>query len=141
MSILEVGDVVSKVGKAIDDNTESGEERQQQLSNRHAVDMASDNLLSKIVRPITLWYLGLLEGIIVIASVCGVVIDIAIVSQVGLLFASAVGFYFDSKRRERIADKNASANMKLKEIELKHSEKMERRQFREDRRERRRERK
>ena len=44
MSLLEVGDVVGKVGKAIDDNTESGEERQQQLSNRHAVDMASDKI-------------------------------------------------------------------------------------------------
>ncbi len=139
MSILDIGNVVDKVGKAVDNNTESGEERQQQLSNRHAVDMASDNLLSKIVRPITLWYLGLLEGIIVIASVCGVVIDIAIVSQVGLLFGSAVGFYFHSKKGERIADKNASANMKLKAIELKHAEKMERRQFIEDRRERRRE--
>ncbi len=141
MGLLDIGDAVSKVGKTIDDNTESGEERQQQLSNRHAVDMASDNLLSKIVRPITLMFLGVLEGIIVISSVCGVVINAAIVYQVGALFASAVGFYFDSKRRERIADKNASTNMKLKQIELKHSEKMERKQFREDRRERRRERK
>jgi len=141
MSLLEIGDVVSKAGKAVDNNTESGEERQQQLSNRHAVDMASDNLLSKIIRPVTLIFLALMEAVIVIAAVNGVKIDWAITSQVGVLFGSAVGFYFDSKRRERIADKNASANMKLKETELKHAEKMERRQFREDRRERRRERK
>jgi len=141
MSLSEIRNVVSKVGKAIDDNTESGEERQQQLSNRHAVDMSSDNWLSKSIRPATLIFLALMEAVIVIASVNGVVIDIAITSQVGLLLGSAVGFYFDSKRRERIADKNASANMKLKESELKHAEKMERRQFREERKEKRRERK
>ena len=128
-----VGDLVSKVGKGIDDNVESGEERQQQLSDRHRVDMASDNKLSKAIRPMTLIFLAVMEAVIVISAVNGVSIDIAITSQVGLLLGSAVGFYFDSKRRERIADKNASANMELKKMEMKETKRENRRDARAER--------
>ena len=128
-----VGNLVDKVGGNIDKNFESGEERQQQLSDRHRVDMSSDNKLSKMIRPMTLIFLGLMEAVIVVAAVMGVSIDIAITSQVGLLLGSAVGFYFDSKKKERIAEKNAAANMEIKKMEMKETKRENRRDARAER--------
>lgn len=144
-----VGDLVSKVGDAADKNFESGEERQQQLTARHAADMASDSWLSKNVRPMTLIFLMACELAIVIGSLFGAEIDIAITSQVGTLLFGAFSWYFYSKKGERIADKqvssnikiaekNAAANVEIKKMEIKELNKQNRR---EDRRRRREERK
>lgn len=133
----DVTNLVKAGGKVADDLTESGEERQAQLTERLRIDMASDNWLSKSIRPLILLGLFVLEIIIVVAAAMGVEIDVAVTSQVGLLFGAAIGFYFDSKRRERIAGKNADANMKIKQIEAKeearqkkHERKMERKERR-----------
>jgi len=128
MSLKDATKIIQATGKAIDDNTESGEERQQQLTERLKIDMGSDNKLSKSIRPITLIFLLLLEGFIVVTEgAFGFEIDVATKTQVGLLLGAALGFYFDSKKQERIAQKNASANIQLEKIRVKAEIKEKRR--------------
>jgi hypothetical protein len=128
------------IGGAIaDDLIESGEERQAVLSERHKADMGSDSWLSKSVRPITLLVLLGLQILIVLLSSFGFHADPTIVGQHGLLLFGAFSFYFHSKKIERVAEKNAAANVKMEEIRIKHSNKMERKEVRAERRSARRE--
>lgn len=113
---------VDSIGNAIDKNVESGEERQEQLSNRHAVDMKSDSWLSKNVRPVTLLALLVLEIFFGVASTFGYTPTDAILLQHGTLMVAAIGFYFNSKKGERIAQKNVEANIALAEANVKIKE-------------------
>lgn len=134
-------DLVNTIFKGadkVDEFTESAEERQATLSERHKTDMASDNWLSKSIRPITLIVLLGLQMIMVILSAFGRHVDPAIVSQHGVLLLGAFSFYFHSKKVERVAEKNAAANIKIEEMRLKHSQKIERKEIRAENRARRR---
>ena len=50
-------ELVSTVGKAVDKNTTTRHEEEQERSERHKLDMASDSFLSKAVRPFVLIFL------------------------------------------------------------------------------------
>lgn len=113
-----VGNIV-KGAEIVDDFHESGEERQKALSDRHSVDMASDNFLSKTIRPITLIWLLALETLVVLLDSFGYSVDVTTKGQVGVLLLSAFGFYFQSKKNERVAEKNAKANIELERIKTK----------------------
>ncbi len=127
MSLKDVIGIVDSAGNAVDKNFESGEERSKELSSRHQTDMQSDSFLSKNIRPMTLIFLMICELAIIVAAIMGITIDIAITSQVGVLLFGAFSFYFNSKKAERVADKNASANMEMKKMELKAQIKADRR--------------
>ena len=97
MGLADITKGIEAIGKTIDDNIESGEERQQQLSSRHQIDMVSDSWLSKNIRPITLIFLMLCEALIIIAMIAGKPVDQCIVGQVGTLLFGAFGFSFHSR--------------------------------------------
>ncbi len=118
------------VGKNVDKLSESGEERQRFITERQRIDMSSDSWLSKNIRPISLLLGWVCFLALITAHIFEVKIDPWIVGEVMTLLGTASGFYFDSKRREKIADKNAVANIKLQELRLKSEFKEERRQRR-----------
>jgi len=124
--ITDIAKFITGAGKTADELTESGEERQAVITERLKIDMASDNWLSKSIRPLTLIFLLICEGIIIIAGAMEVEVDGVITGQIGLLLGSAVGFYFDSKRRERIADKATTATIRMEKMKLKHEIRKER---------------
>ena len=107
-----------------------------QASSRHQTDMDSDSKLSKAVRPISTFYSGVIWGISVIWT-----LKIAdnLISTVGIEEASSlilspdsivmyvlaattttygthIGFYFNSKRKERVELINAKAAVELEEL-------------------------
>ena len=96
--------------------------------------MGSDNLLSKSIRPLSLLVLLLIEIGIVAASAFGAHVDPIIVGQVGVLLSGAFGFYFNSRKAEKVAAQNTRANIQLEKIRTKHDQKQERRQSRRERR-------
>lgn len=133
---------VTQVSEAVDDLTESAEERQTALSGRHTVDMNSDNWLSKSIRPLVLLVLLLLQVIIVVLSAFQFHVDVAIVAQHGVLLSGAFGFYFSSRKAEKVAAQNAKANIEIEKLKTRHQLRQERKEARQERRlERRRERK
>lgn len=123
--LKDVTKLVQEGGKVVDDVNYSGEERAETLNKRHETDMSSDSWLSKNIRPITLLFLLLCQGAIVVGMLAGLPTNVAIVSEVGALLFGAFGFYFNSKKGERIAEKNALANMKMNREQLDHEMKME----------------
>ena len=127
-----------KGAKVVDDFTESGEERQATLSARHATDMTSDSWLSRSIRPLILLVLLGLQVLIVALSAFGLHVDIAIVTQHGVLLTGAFSFYFNSRKAEKIAAHNAKANIDMEKLKTKHAHKIERKQVRQEKRDARR---
>lgn len=109
---------IISAGNIADDSFESAEERQQALSMRHKADMGSDNWLSKSIRPITLIVLLALEALLILLDAFGREISIELQLQIGALLMSAFGFYFNSKKAERIAEKNAKANIEIEKQKI-----------------------
>lgn len=124
-----VGSVVDSIGKAIDNNTTNDEERltlrnelvkiqaeaaakageleakfEQELTNRHAADMASDSWLSKNIRPLALVFL--LGTVSVLALFDGNIGEFAVgdsyVELYRQLLLLAFGFYFGSRGIEKV---------------------------------------
>ena len=123
--IKAVGDLIEKTGKALDDNLESSEERQEQLTSRHEMDMINGSWLTKNIRPLTL--MALLFYWIVLMPVLqafGVMILAPQVAAVEMLSLTAFGFYFGSKGFEKItvikAKSERRKERKQQRIEKRH---------------------
>lgn len=110
----------------VDNFHESGGERQAVLTERLQIDMNSDSMPSKLIRPFTLFTLLMLEILIVLLSAYGYPVPTEITVQVGLLLSAAFGFYFNSKKHERIAEKRAKADIDLAQQNIKANIEVER---------------
>lgn len=130
----ELTKVLKQASEGIDNIHSSGEERDLELSNRHIVDMSSDNWLSKSVRPITVLYMMILLTVIVVLESIGFSVPTDTKVLVGTLNATGMGFYFRSKQQERIAEKNAKANTQVEIMREKARIREDRKQSRHDRR-------
>jgi hypothetical protein len=143
-----IGDGLAVADK-VDQFVETGQERQATLTERHKTDMQSDNWLSKSIRPLSVLILLLVVSTIAILSSFGYKTDPILYGEISAVFMTALGFYFNSKKAERVmqkkaemASKNAKANIQLETLKTKHELKQERKELRHERRlERRRERK
>ncbi len=129
-----IKDVISESGKIADNLTESPEERQAALTTRHITDMRSDSRLSKMIRPFSLLVLLSVVCFMGIMSSFGYHSDPVILGELVILLGSAFGFYFESRKREKIAFKNAEINLALKQLEKKHEIKENRKDNRVQRR-------
>ncbi len=106
-------------------------ETEERLSERHQLDMSSDNWLAKSIRPMTLLILLILQTFIVVYStVYSKTVEPSITYQMGILLAAAFGFYFNSRKAEKLATKNANANITLEKIKSKQEFKLEKKQIR-----------
>ena len=131
--IADATKLIDSIGDSIDKNIESGEERQQSLTDRHKVDMSSDSWLSKNIRPLTLIFLMVCQTAIIGAAIFGTIIDPWIVGQVGTLLFGAFGFYFNSKKGERMMAKRIEGATKIEEMKIKAQLKENRRDNKLDR--------
>ena len=127
--------LIDSIGSNVDKNFESGEERQQQLSARHQVDMASDSWLSKNIRPVTLIFLMVCEAMIILAMIIGKPVDEWVVGQVGTLLFGAFGFYFNSRKGEKMMAAKSKAATDIELIKAKATIKSDRRKDKQQRRE------
>ncbi len=92
---------------AMANETELYKSEQNNVSQRHSADMASDSWLSKNIRPLTLVYI--LVAYLLLAVVDASVLDIAdsfveLLGQWGMLVMS---FYFGGRTLEKIMDMRA----------------------------------
>ncbi len=126
-------ELISSIGNAVDKNFESGEERQAALSSRHDSDMSSDSWLSKNIRPMTLIFLMICQTSIVFASFFDKAVDPWIIGQVGTLLFAAFGFYFNSKKGERMMEKRVAGATKIEKMKIKAQIKESRRDNRKSR--------
>ena len=125
MKIKDLTKLVNVGGKVVDDVHYSSEEKDKSTNNRHKIDMSSDSWLSKNIRPITLLFLLLCQSAIIVGWYCGLKPDNVLTGEIGTLLFGAFSFYFNSKKGERIAEKNAKANIEIVKMEMKMNEKKE----------------
>ena len=123
---------ITKGAEIVDEFTESAQERQKVLSDRHKTDMNSDNWLSKSIRPLSLLILLGLVSFMGVMSTFERDPDPIIMGEIVVLLGTAFGFYFDSRKREKMAAKNAEANIQMEKIKTKHQMRQERKQLRAD---------
>ena len=105
--------ILDSGGKVVDDVHYSSEEKDKSINKRHEVDMNSDSWLSRNIRPLTLLFLLLCEAALIIGSMFDIKPDVVLTGQIGTLLFGAFSFYFNSKKGERIAEKNAKANIEI----------------------------
>tara|TARA_R110002020_G_scaffold189352_2_gene388308 strand:- start:991 stop:1410 length:420 start_codon:yes stop_codon:yes gene_type:complete len=125
MKLKDVTKLINVGGKVVDDVHYSSEEKDKSTNNRHKIDMGSDSWLSKNIRPITLLFLLLCQSSIIVGWCFGVKPDNVLTGEIGTLLFGAFSFYFNSKKGERIAEKNANANIEIVKMEMKMNEKKE----------------
>ena len=125
---------VFKAADVLDKTTESAQERQATLTERQRIDMSSDNWLSKSIRPLSLLILLSVVCIMALASTFGYSADPVLFGEIVLLLGSAFGFYFDSRKREKIAAQNAKANLQIEKLKVRAKTKQARKEIRAERR-------
>lgn len=133
--------VIPDVTKAIDSGVESEEERQATLTERLKIDTTSPFMLAHVVRPIITLTLLAIQICIIVAMFLGITIPEHVVYEVGGLLFSAIGFYFNSRKAEKINAKKVQAAIeietqkaKVEIIRSKQALKQEKKQARKDRR-------
>jgi hypothetical protein len=131
--LKEVGNLVDKVGSNVDKLTTTKEEQEQFRSDRQTTDMASDNQLAKSIRPLSLVISWVVILSMALATILKVEIDPWIMGEFLAMHGTILSFYFYSRRGEKIAEKNAVANIKIREMEMQEQKRQNKRQ---DRRER-----
>jgi len=143
--IVDINKALSDVTNLVDDSFESADERQQTNTERQRIDLTSPYKLPHLIRPIiTLWSMGLFTFVVVFGAITGES-DPYIIGAVASVMFSAIGFYFDSRKREKIAykqamteTKKAEAAIKIETIRAKMEVKEDKKDSRIERRERRR---
>ena len=137
MGIESAINLINSVGNNADKLTESSEERQATLTQRQKIDSTSPFKLPQLIRPIiTLVALFLQVGVFFVA-VLGVVLPENIVYEIGALNAATIGFYFNSRRNEKINAKKVEAAIRIEEIKARATVKEKRRQARAERKDKR----
>ena len=125
-NIKDLTKLTESGGKIIDNVHYSSEEKDNSINKRHNTDMSSDSWLSKNIRPLTLLFLLLCEAALIIGSMFEIKLDNFLTGQIGTLLFGAFSFYFNSKKGERIAEKNAKANIEIVKMEMENNKKKER---------------
>jgi len=130
-----VTDLIKTGGKIADKLHTSAEEEQQFISDRHKVDMASTSKLAQSVRPISLYISWSIIIALATGHLLGANIDPIIMAEFLAMHSTILSFYFYKRSNEKIAQKNASANIEIERMKVKATIKEDRRQRRADRKE------
>lgn len=145
-NIPDINEGIKDVGKIVDDVISSDEERDQQLTDRLKIDMTSKYWLSQNIRPIIALFLLLMQTALMIALMVGVTIPPEVWLEVGALNGASIGFYFNSRKQEKIQMTQAKAQVakaeaaiKIEAIRAKADIKEERKDNRQERKEERKE--
>lgn len=121
-----IGKLIDSVGSNADKLTESGEERQATLTERQRIDSTSPFKLPHLVRPIIALIALLLQVGVFVAAICGVILPEHIVYEIGALNTATIGFYFNSRRNEKINAKKTAAAIKIEKIKARKERKRNR---------------
>jgi len=126
---------IDSVGKIANENIYSKAKLEADRTSRHGADMTSDNWLSKSIRPMICIWAFLINSVIWIGDqFFGYEVDATIALTAGGILAAAVGFYFDSRKHQKIAAEHAKVEIRRAEDAVKIERLKERQQLRMDKR-------
>lgn len=107
------------VADSAGDFIETSEERSEALNKRHLVDMNSDNRLSKAIRPIVTIFSGVVWGFVTVWAMVQGSVNWEVYGIASSPFLSCIGWYFESRKREKIAAQNVKGNIELEKLRVK----------------------
>ena len=90
-----------------------------QQSARHIVDTSSKFMLPALIRPIIALVCLAMQILIFVAVFMNVELPKDLIYEVGALNLATTGFYFNSRRNEKINAKKTEAAIKIEEIRAK----------------------
>ena len=136
---------VDNITDTVGNNIESEQERQATLTERLRIDTTSPFKLPHLIRPISfIWAMGLqtlLSVIVVVMAFNQNPTDttsiLAVVGSNGAILTSMVGFYFSSRKQEKINLEKVKAAVKIEEMKTGAAIKEEKKDNRAERREKR----
>ncbi len=123
-----------KLIEAVDDNVYSEQESQEERTERLRIDMQSDNPMPKIIRPVVTLIVTLVWSFVMVFSFWNTT-SVDVVVAVTATLNICIGFYFHSRRQEKIAAKKTDAAIKIEALKTKHELREERRDSRAERKE------
>ena len=145
MSILTPVDpdkILKTATDAIDDNIESSQERQKTLTDRLEIDTTSPFKLPHLIRPIAfIWAMGMFT----LLSVLGLILTYlkpeydtlaigTVMASITTILTAIVGFYFQSRKHEKISFERNKTALRIEEIKTKAEIKESRKDRRQERR-------
>ena len=117
---------IEDVGKIADDLISTAEERDEMLTKRLALDTTSPFMLPHLIRPIIALAVLSMQILLFLAIFLKIEVPNDIIWQVGGLNAATIGFYFNSRKAEKMQAKNAAASVQIATIQAKAKVKEER---------------
>jgi len=133
--MIDVDKIINSVGSQVDNNTESSEERQATLTERLKIDATSPFKLPQLIRPIlALWSALTFTTAQIYCLYAGLVGGVEVMSANSAIMLGIIGFYFNSRRNEKINAKKTEAAIKIEEIRVKAEVKKDRKEARRARR-------
>lgn len=122
--IVDVNKLVGDLTTAADDMFESGEERNEALTDRHSMDMINGTWLTKNIRPLTLLSLLLYWLVLLpVLQYMGVEVPEVQVKAVEYLSMTSFGFYFGSRGAEKVQVIKAKMERKRERREARRAKK------------------
>ena len=136
---------VDNITDTLGENIESEQERQATLTERLKIDTTSPFKLPHLIRPISfIWAMGLqtiLSLMVIVLAFNSTPTDttaiLAIVGSNGTILVSMVGFYFSSRKQEKINLEKVRATVKIEEMKVANQLTEEKKDNRAERREKR----
>ena len=110
--IDEIIGSIDKIAGTVDENIFTEQERSDVLTSRLEIDANSDNQLAKMIRPIITLVTCLVWVFIHSASVFKEVAP-EVLYSCDAAFMTCIGFYFDSRRREKINQRKTIAAIRI----------------------------
>ena len=117
MQPVNINEGLKTLTSGLDNMTSTADEKDTHLDARQAADMASDSWLAKAIRPMlaiyysALYGAGLIMGII--ASDGDPLAIAALIGTTGAIVTAIIGFYFTSRRAEKILAKKLESESKI----------------------------
>jgi len=130
--MIDVNELVEDVTGSLDQITENQQTKRQQI------DATSQFMLPHLIRPIISLVVLFMQILIFVAVFFKVEVPDDLIYEVGALNMATIGFYFNSRRNEKINAKKTEAAIKIESIRAKAEIKEERRDNRQERRQERR---
>ena len=121
--------LIDNVGGKVDEHIFTEQERADMLTKRLEIDANSDNQLAKMIRPLITLIACATWVFIHCVSVFHEVPSEAMYSS-DAVFMTCIGFYFDSRRREKITQRKTIAAIKIEKEKVQQEKIKSRREAR-----------
>lgn len=125
-------EIINKVTSIVDDNVYSEQESQSERTERYRIAINSDSWFPKIARPFVTIVVTLVWAYVMINPFDKEIADTVVYSSTGA-FSIVSGFYFHSRRVEKINAKKSDAAIKIERMKTRHELREEKRDARAER--------